>query len=43
MIKQEEFIKVNKLEDLNDLHSDEDICEIDSEIEMSSSDEEYSK
>ena len=25
MIKQEEFIKVNKLEDLNDLHSDEDI------------------
>ena len=43
MIKQEEFIKVNKLEDLNDLHLDEDIYETDSETEMSSSDEEYSK
>ena len=27
MIKQEEFIKINKLEDLNDLHTDEDIYE----------------
>ena len=43
MINQEEFIKVNKLEDLNQLHTDEDIYEIDSEMEMSSSDEEYSK
>ena len=43
MIKQEEFIKVNKLEDLNDLHLDEDIYETDSETEMYSSDEEYSK
>ena len=43
MIKQEEFIKVNKLEDLNDLHTDEEIYETDSETEMSSSDEEYSE
>ena len=37
MIKQEEFIKVNKLEDLNDLHTDEDTYETNSETEMSSS------
>ena len=41
MIKQEEFIKVNKLEYLNDLQSDEDIYETDCETKMSSSDEEY--
>ena len=41
MIKREEFIKINKLEDLNDLHTDEDIYETYSETEMSSSDEEY--
>ena len=29
MIKLEEFIKMNKLEDLHDLRSDEDIYEID--------------
>ena len=39
MIKQEEFIKINKLEYLNDLHIDEDIYE----TYMSSSDEEYSE
>ena len=43
MIKREEFIKINKLEDLNDLHTDEDIYETGSETEMSSSDEEYSE
>ena len=43
MIKREEFIKINKLEDLNDLHTDKDIYETNSETKMSSSDEEYSE
>ena len=33
MIKQEEFIQVRKLEDLDYLHSDESIYETDSEID----------
>ena len=33
MIKQEDFIQVRKLEDLDDLHSDESIYETDSEID----------
>ena len=33
MIKQEDFIQVRKLEDLDDLHSDESINETDSEID----------
>ena len=36
-------MKINKLEVLNDLHTDEDIYETNSETEMSSSDEEYSE
>ena len=43
MIQQEEFIKANKLEDLNDLHLDKYIYETDSKTEMSNSDEEYSE
>ena len=33
MIEQEEFIQVRRLEDLNDLHSEESIYETDSEID----------
>ena len=41
MIKQEEFIKVNKLEKLSDIRSDEYVYETESETEISSSDEAY--
>ena len=33
MINQEDFIQVRKLEDLDDLHSDESIYETDSETD----------
>ena len=39
MIKQEDFIQVRKLEDLDDLHSDESIYETDSEIDDTCSEE----
>ena len=39
MIKQEEFIQVRKLEDLDDLHSDESIYETDSKIDDTCSEE----
>ena len=39
MIKQEEFIQVRKLEEIDDLHSDESIYETDFEIDDTCSEE----
>ena len=43
MINQEEFIKIKKFEDLNELHSEESVYETESETNISSSDEDYSE
>ena len=39
MIKQEEFIQVRKIEEIDDLHSDESIYETDFEIDDTCSEE----
>ena len=43
MINQEEFIKIKKFEDLNELRSEECVYETESETNISSSDEDYSE